>query len=381
MVEKFFNTIDTNKIVMLLVVFCQSSFLASSQSLEYSNSIINKNKVKIEYVVSNFDKNDNVFVNIVKHKQILPEKTAIVLIDVWNNDFLNPMVTNFLNPLIEDFSQLGFYIIYSPSQEKQHKYLLKVAKGITFHYGDTMDDFVFENGIENLIYVGFDALYCVIDKPNGLYSFKQRNKSKNIDYFVFEKGITSYGKGMKEVAISLFKKNNIGVIYTDNIKLNSVYPSGDNKYLRSKTSKTLNKGKNLVLIFENGQINDSILNFKEKLDQSKVDYLTVIEDKLYTKNSILESDDRFIDFLIKHKIDNIYYAGYHLNNEILWSKYGITNLYIHKRYIGIKSLPKVFIINDKVYIAKSKDIDSKFEKVMILNHYRGIPNIFSNTLF
>ena len=48
--------------------------------------------------------------------------------------------------------------------------------------------------------------------------------------------------------------------------------------------------------------------------------------------------------------------------------------------MGINELPKVFFINDLVYIAKTLDVDNSLEKLILLNHYRGMKNIYSKQL-
>jgi hypothetical protein len=68
--------------------------------------------------------------------------------------------------------------------------------------------------------------------------------------------------------------------------------------------------------------------------------------------------------------------GYHLNNEMIWSKFGIANLYIHKiNYNMKKSLPKTYVVKDLSFIALSEKCDAKTEKLIILNYYRGLQNI------
>ncbi|MEM5565631.1 hypothetical protein WNY78_10970 [Psychroserpens sp. AS72] len=364
-------------LIGLTILICANGF---SQKVEYGNSTFDKNKVNLEYVVSKYDGNQEAYIDEIKQKKLNPKNCAIVLIDVWDMDFLKPMVNEFLNPVIKDLSSIGFNIIYAPSQEKQHKDLLQVENGITFYNDDIMDSYIEKNDIKHIFYLGFDALYCVIDKPNGLFAFKNRNSNKNLNYYAFDKGLSSYSIGMRAAALRLFKKNDIGVIVTDKVNFNNYNSDKINKHLRSKTVKKLPAGKNLVLIFKNDKVNDTLNNFEANLKKANINYLTVSDNKLYTKDKVLTNDSEFLDLLIKQEIDNIYYAGYYLNNEILWSEFGVTNLYIHKRYMGIKELPKIFFVNDLVYIAKTLKSDSIIEKFIILNHYRGIKNIFSKQL-
>ena len=367
----------TKNILFLLILV---SFSACTQTIKYGNSKFGKSKVDLEYTNSEFDEKKEVYIDQIKKIKLNTENCALVLIDVWDKDFLSPMVEKFINPLIKDLDSLGFKIIYAPSQEKQHDSLLKVKKGITFYNADTMDAYVKNNDIQNLFYVGFDTFYCVIDKPNGIYSFKNRNKNKELNFFVFDKGVSSYSVGMRDAALRLFKKNNIRVIKAGKVDFDNFNSPKINKHLTSKTVKTLPKGNDLVIIFKNGKDNDTLNDFEDKLKQNNIKFFDVVDNTVFSEDGVLKSDDEFIDHLIHLNIKNIYYAGYHLNNEILWSKFGVTNLYIHKRYMGINKLPKIFFINDLVYIAKTFESDGSLEKLIFLNHYRGIKNIFSDLL-
>ena len=383
MVMKRVNCLIVNKLSLLmtaLIIFTctQDNTIKPKLNIDYGNSKFQKNKIDLQYLVASYDEDKQMFIDQITNKDINAVESALVLVDVWDKDFLSPMVKKFINPLIKDLSSLGFKIIYAPSQEPQHKDLMKVENGITFYNADTMDTFINDFKIKNLFYVGFDTLYCLIDKPNGIYSFKERIANKALNYYVFDKGVSSYNIGMREAALRLFKKNNIGVIQTSKGKYDNYKSPKINKYLNSKTIKVLPKGNNLVMIFENDK--EDFNDFKNKLKDKNIQYFRVIDGQLYTQNNVLTSDYEFVDLLIKKGIDNIYYAGNYLNNEILWSKFGVINLYIHNRYMGINELPEVFFIIDLVYIAETLDVDNSLEKLIILNHYRGIKNVYSKQL-
>lgn len=364
------------RIIISLFIY---SFNMNAQFFEYNGK---KNKsfksVKINYSVSELGNNDFLYSDVQKTKKIKPHRSAIVLIDVWEKSFLYPMIENFINPLIEEASRLGVNIIYAPSNHSQSKRLKIADNSITFYNLDAMDEFIYQNNIENLFYVGFDALLCMIDKPNGLFSFKRRNYDEKINYFVFDKGVTSFTKEMKQVALSLYKKNNIGVISTDDINYKITYPKKTVKNI--KPNKKIDTGKGIVIVFRKKKLDDEQREFIESLKKTRTDYAEVLGGKLIYQNRIISTSYNFIQLLIKNKIKNIYYSGYHLNNEIMSSKFGITNLYSKKRYSKISEIPDLYIVIDQVYLNKTNQIKASIEKKVLIGHYRNLKSISSNQL-
>lgn len=359
--------------------------------LSFSNGysqIFNKNKSKfqstdileVNYVISKYNETKSTYIDTLKTKEYCPGKSALVLIDLWEESFLNPMINEFINPLLKEAQDLGIHVIYAPSQNEQNKNLKIVNDGVVFYDLDLMDAYIQKHEINTLFYVGFDALYCVIDKPNGIFSFKERNSEKNINYFVLDKGVTSYTKEMKTSALALFKKNNIGVVMTPSVDYKNIYPKDTHMDVLYKTTHNTFPGRNFVLIFKNKMSNPDLDSFIEKLQLLNIPYAEVINGKLFFDKKHINETYEFIQLIIELDIDNIYYAGYHLNNEILWSKFGITTLYSKKRYFNIKELPNIFAINDLVYTTQDSDINASIQKAVIINHYRNINNIFSKQL-
>lgn len=308
------------------------------------------------------------------------------MIDVWEEPFLDTLVLKVINPIIDEANALGMKIIYAPSKLKQNSNLKIVEDGVVFFHLDVMDKYIDHHKIQNLFYIGFDALYCVIDKPNGIFAFKNRYTNRRMNLFVLEPGITSYTKEMKETAISLFKKYNIGVVYSDHFPYEIPFPKQTIKDLYEKTSSEIKEDNNFVLIFKNdlsGEIKyeQKLERFSEELRSKNILYAIVENNKMYFNNKILEYNFEFIQLLDRLKIDNIFYCGYHLNREILWSNFGITSLYIKKRYYSIDFMPEIYIINDLSYIVESQSIDPVIEKSVLINHYRSVKNIMLDTLF
>ena len=182
-------------------------------SIDISGIIpISLNKLKVEYTISNYNPIEEKYLDVKQETILDPHKSALVIIDIWERKYLDPMILNFINPLIKQLSRYGMRIVYAPSQVKQNKKLLIIDEGVTFYHIDIMDRYLFHHKIENLFYVGSDAFYCIIDKPNGIFSYGLRDHDKKGKIFLFEEGVISYTKEMKQTSFSLLIKNNIGII-------------------------------------------------------------------------------------------------------------------------------------------------------------------------
>src|SRR5690606_29610625 len=242
-----------------------------------------------------------------------------------------------------------------------------------------MDSYLHENSILNLFYAGFDTFYCVLDKPNGVYNFKMRNKYSRT--FLLERGVLSYTKEMMEASMELLKKNGVGVIpYSNGVKS---FPQETITDINAKTKNSApNSKENSFFIFypSNDELESSILdNFKLELDNLEVKYGVVEEGTLIVEEQEI-APENFIKFLRDNKVWSLFYAGAHLNNEIIWSEYGVLPMYIKSRYQLVRGIPQPYVINDLVFMAQSASMDKDHEKATILNHYRKIYNITSTTL-
>jgi nicotinamidase-related amidase len=374
--------LNSNIFVKSIFVYsCCILALSCTHDIEYHEVRGSRNQVEVGellyYVVSEYNNNKKLYKDKLHKTRILPEQSALVLIDVWNNDFLDSLTINHINPLIEEFSAKGSKIIYAPSQEPENENLLVLNDGVHFYDLDTMDSYLQENNIENLFYVGFDTFHCVLDKPNGIFNVIKRNG--NLKIFLLEQGVLSFTKEMMESSIALLKKNGVGIIHYDDE--NKVFPLQTITDIHAKTKKNAPLGNNFVLLFKSSDMyeNTALENFTEELNRLEIDYGIVLKNKFYFKGEEISPPD-FIKFLRDKEIKNIYYAGSHLNNEILWSDYGVLPLYIKIRYQSVKGLPWPYIINDLAYMTPTASMDSELEKAAILNHYRMIHNINSETL-
>jgi len=343
---------------------------------EYRSSPLSE-KVTIDYELSNYDAVQNSFVTSLYSKKIDPKRTALVIIDLWPPKFLDSLTIKYINPLIEEVDSLGMKVIYSPSSGPFNRHLEKIENGIYFFNQDMMDKYLLDNKIENLIYIGFDPLYCVLDKPNGIYSYQARN-NEDIDMFALDIGLLSTTKEMKQTALELFKKNNIGVIKSLSMEPRNDSPEKTLEDVFGKTRTFVKPGNHFVVIFEKDSVNDEFNEFKSKLKNSNIEFAEVINGRMTYQHKEIPPHG-FVKLLRDAKVNNLYYSGYHINNEILWSDYGLISLYIKHRYNKVP-IPRLYFINDLVYTVPSDKLPHEVEKYTIINHYRGMNNIMSSTL-
>ena len=331
----------------------------------------------IEYTLSEYDSNQNRYVDLSQKTIVDAEKSALVLIDVWQDKFLDSLVINHINPLIEKFDAMGAKIIYAPSIEAQNENLLVLEESILFYDDDRMDGYLLENDIRHLFYVGFDTFYCVLDKTNGIYPIHSRNKA--LDLFLIDEGALSYTKEIKTTAIELLKKNHIGIVNFDRSPFKIAYPRNTVLDVFAKTKEHIRPGNNFVILFKKDSEDQELEGFENDLIELSVPYGTVVNNRFYYQGREFSKAD-YLKLLQNHEIRNLYYAGFHLNNEILWSDFGLRALYIEVRYNGVKGLPWPYIVNNLAFMAPSEAMNPKIEKATIINHCRIAHNIMSTTL-
>ncbi|MFS4455319.1 hypothetical protein ACKWB9_04255 [Maribacter sp. 2304DJ31-5] len=240
-----------------------------------------------------------------------------------------------------------------------------------------MDGYLIENNIQNLFYTGFDTFYCILDKPNGIFSFSKRKKDLNI--FLLEDGVHSFTEEMKMASIELLKKNGVGLIKSNQTVVSFEFPKKTLTNISVKTQKTIKPDNNFIVIFKRSSKHKELERFEYDLNVNGIDYAIAKNDKMYYKGNEVSSYD-FVKLLRDKNIKNVYYSGFYLNNELLWSDYGMIAMYIKMRYAQVKGLPKLNVINDLAFIAPSETLEPKIEKATIINHYREIGNIMGSTL-
>ena len=76
----------------VIALICSTAFVGckmdSDKQLAYQKNVLS-NGITIEYILSEYNKEKNLYVDIEKEIEIDPERSALVLIDVWEDSFLD----------------------------------------------------------------------------------------------------------------------------------------------------------------------------------------------------------------------------------------------------------------------------------------------------
>ncbi len=147
----------------------------------------------------------------------------------------------------------------------------------------------------------------------------------------------------------------------DNFKsINDYYnhATGDELLINiaSRLKNEIREGNNFILLFKGKEKNKALEHFEHELNMERIAHGVVKNNRMFYRGEEV-SPYSFIKVLRDHNIRNLYFSGFHLNNEMLWSDFGITSLYIKIRYYGVKGLPWPYIINDLSFIAPSESMD------------------------
>ena len=140
--------------------------------------------------------------------EINPKKTAIIVIDLWNENALTQLILERINPLLKAARQKGVLIIHAPSQRYED-----IHPDLDMHADDLLisgyDDFgqeLYKRQIDTLLYAGFDTLFCVLDKPLGAINNYINHIGKNFKYILIRDGTSSECYETQVLGINIFEK-------------------------------------------------------------------------------------------------------------------------------------------------------------------------------
>jgi nicotinamidase-related amidase len=348
--------------------------------------------------------------------KIDPKKTALMVIDLWDGvNFLEDIIKYKINPLLALARKNKITVIHavsdSPPNYKAHHDLSIEPEDIFIYGYDLADGYLYRQGIDTLLYVGFDALLCVLDKPNGIFNILSRNP--NFKTILIRDAVISENEEMKITAINLVESQ-LGCSLTTEDLFNyfQVTPpeeifhpiktsfttsfnlaESDEPLLASETA--------LVVVGLNNDIRNSYWQGEiENLIQTKIvpilkvareKNLTIIYAPGYDKEmsteikpleneSVVTSEKKFMQIIIENHLKNLLYVGYGLNGEILFGPAGITRMYMQSRY---KKNPTVayYLIKDAVLTFETPETkDNEIIKNTLLKYYREMNLISSEKL-
>jgi len=174
-------------------------------------------------------------------KQFSTSDTAIIIMDAWadsGTEFLNtqsaPIYRNSILPLVQAFSEKDFLqyaftnedtnVGYSEELYDELETMIEEGSVLKrYHTNGDIENFEYElqeNGIKNLIYLGFHSNMCIIGRRVGMFGMNQRGFST---YFVPESSAAvetgdGWNSGLfHEFTTSLIQQNFAGTISKSSI--------------------------------------------------------------------------------------------------------------------------------------------------------------------
>jgi hypothetical protein len=307
----------------------------------------------------------------LKSKNLSTQDTAIVVIDVWDDTNLHNFVTTSLNPFLEKAKEDGYILINAPSQGKANQNLTQVFDYTIYNF-EPIFPILKENLIKNIVYVGYDKILCVLDKPAGAFHLKNLGFNYNM-YVLGSLSVSSMREFdvlskhfFNELGVTNISTNDlVGVDFSYNVK----YWKKFNKKLNIKK---LSGNKPLIILFNNekGEHNNLLSRYNIpilEVTESQSDFNTY----------------RLMQFIKTKNISDIIYAGYYADSSILFHELGVLNIYIKKKYYDRNSInlemPRVFLLED-LFFSKNHILDPKETMSLLSNHYRGIGLTNLNTI-
>lgn len=299
----------------------------------------------------------------LKVKNLPAHNTAIVVIDVWDKTNFNNYVTKSLNPFLEKAKEGGYLLINAPSQGRVNQNLTKVFDYTIYNF-EPIFPILKQNKIENIVYVGYDKIFCVLDKPAGAFHLK----NLGFDYDMYVLGSLSVSSMREFDELSTYFFNELGVtnISTNDLVGADFSYNGEywKKFNEQPNIKKLSGKKPLIILFNNEKG-----EHKNLLSKYDIPTLEVTASKSeFDKYSLMQ-------YIKRNNISDIIYAGYYADSSILFHELGALNIYIKNKYYDRNSInsemPRVFLLED-LFFSKNDMLDPKETMSLLSNHYRGI---------
>ncbi len=373
--------------------FDKNPILSQNEKTGISCRVFMQTKSKYEYLNINID----------------PDKTAIIAIDLrnkkendkfFNKEIFSTFVDHKIVPLFELARRKNITIVHAPSHKPYniHDSILVYPEDLVISNYRNADKELSSRGIDTLLYVGYDSLYCVLDKPAGI--FQTHLRSDKFKTILIRDGVISRKDETNQVAINIIESN-LGCSITINDIYNYFSEEAPkeifyNLTFPEKASFDLNKNK---ISFNPKQIGLVIVNYFSPIQDKKVRqktdllieyarlnnisliYIESLRDipeeyELYSNEHLINSEEQFMNLLKSKKMSKLFYAGHFLNSDMLFGPGGITRLYIKKRY-EFKKLPDLYIINNASLAFETPETlpNNMFQKTLLKYPCCGVKTV------
>lgn len=345
----------------------------------------------------------NIFINLN------PQKTAIILIDLWDEDYLGDFIEHKIAPLLNLARKNNITIVHAPSQYPHiHPSISIQPEEIVISNYRYADKKLTSLGIDTLLYVGQDTLKCILDKPQGIVHTHLR--SQNFKTILIRDGVFSRTSDMKTVAINMIEtKFGCSITLEDLYDLFEIIPPKKifhnvtaryNSSFDFKTTETNFKPSETALVivnffedYSNKVWNNRVeKNRNEKvvplIKLARLNNITIIyasnndgmnnienDYKPLPNEFVIYSEKDFRKILKEKKIKKLLYAGHALNQDILFGPAGISRLYIQARY-EFNELADYYIVRDATLAFEIPEtLSNEVIKKTLLKYYRNMETV------
>ena len=324
--------------------------------------------------------------------EINPKKTAIILIDLWNESVLTKLILERINPLLKAARQKGVLIIHAPSQryEDMHPDLDINTDDLLISGYDDFGQELCKRQINTLLYAGFDTLFCVLDKPLGAINNHISYTGKNFKYILIRDGTSSGYYETQALGVNIFEKlfgltttvlelldffHAIPIDYTYQ-EVNTL--SHGNEVGIPDRVNNIYSGNSLIVLFNSNDNKADLFSVLQWAKNQGILAVQVLIDKeaiKYKDVSCVQSEKQFLTFIRNNNIHDLFYAGGGLDEEMIHGICGIMRLYIQKRYRN-NPTPNCHIIRDYSWIT-TQPLSASYNVIRdtLVERYRGVKGI------
>ena len=318
------------------------------------------------------------------------------MIDLWNREHINPLIENKIIPLLQLARKMGITIIHSPSNKYNeiHSEIAISPEDILITGYDDLGDELELRGIKTLLYAGQDLLKCVLDKPVGIINNHIKNKSK-YQYILIEDGVISDFYETYSLGINIFEKafglcTNVSEIFEafnteppNIIKKDIALPrfsTSTHKLHHWGGSHSLHNiySDEIALVLIGPSVGthkeyklDNVINWSRQMNIPVVQTPISKAYKEYKDLDLVKSEKEFIKFVKVNNIQNLFYLGSSMDEEMIWGNTGLIRVYIQDKF-NYNRMPNCYIIKDYSWVSsKSLILSSNVVKSTLLRGYAG----------
>ncbi len=329
-----------------------------------------------------------------------PNKTAIVLIDIYDDNLLDDLVKHKISALLNLAHEKNITIVHAlpGTIPFVHRLLLPhMQPEDIINIGEgNVDKELISRGIDTILYAGYDAFLCLLDKPNGI--FQANLRGRNFRTIVIRDCVISFTTEMKIVALDMIESLfGCSTTLKELHAFFKIIPPEDMFYdvspIETYPEPQFNPDETALVVVgafnthSNKVWRDKVKNnIQGKLfrliELARAKNITIIH--VPHKNGITESskpkpdepvvysEREFRQIIREKNIKKLLYAGSALNQEIFFGPAGIARLLIQARYKKNK-IAEYYIVSDCTFAKEIPGLLTEEDtKKVVLRHWRKL---------